>query len=192
MKKILLPLFALMCLAQWYIPGKMIYDQEVVLLEGTLYKFKTEPIDPTDPFRGSYITLNFEANTVEVNDEKEWNRGEPVFVTLRNDSAGYAQIESISKTIPEGRDYIQAKVDYVSRYDPFTVRLALPFERFYLEESKAPEAERLYWEAQQNDSSQVAYAVVSIQNGNAALKDVMINNRSIVDIVREANEKQGK
>lgn len=193
MKKILVVAFPLMCLAQWFIPGKMIYDQEATLNHGTVYKFKTQPIDPTDPFRGSYITLNFESSIVVVDDSKEWRRGEEVFVTLKNNSGGFAQIDSISRTIPQGRDYFAAEIEYVSDYEtPYTVRLTLPFQRFYLEESKAPEAERLYWEALQNDSSQVAYAVVSIQNGNAALKDVMINDRSIVDIVREANAKQEK
>jgi len=193
MKKIALVAFPIMCLAQWFVPGKMIYDQEAVLHTGTVYKFKTQPIDPTDPFRGSYITLYFEARSVEVNDPKEWAMGEKVFVILKNDSAGYAQIDHLSKTKPEGRDYIETTVEYVTEYQaPYTVNLALPFERFYLEESKAPEAERVYWEAARNDSAQVAYALVSIQNGNAALKDVMINDRSIVDIVREMNSKQEK
>src|SRR5688572_10462267 len=99
MKKILVVAFPLMCLAQWFIPGKMIYDQEATLNHGTVYKFKTQPIDPTDPFRGSYITLNFESNIVVVNDFNEWRRGDNVFVTLKNNSTGFAQIDSLSRTI---------------------------------------------------------------------------------------------
>jgi uncharacterized membrane-anchored protein len=59
-KKTILPLFALTCLAQWFVPAQMIYDQEQVLREGKTYHFKTAPIDPSDPFRGKYITLSFE------------------------------------------------------------------------------------------------------------------------------------
>ncbi len=50
-------LFAVMCLAQWIVPGKMVYDSENTIAEGTLYKFKTAPVDPSDPLRGKYVTL---------------------------------------------------------------------------------------------------------------------------------------
>lgn len=41
----------------------------------------------------------------------------------------------------------------------------------------------------QRDTSQITYAVVSIKNGNAVLKDVMINGTSIIEIVKA---KQGE
>ncbi len=68
------------------------------------------------------------------------------------------------------------------------MEIEYPFDRFYLEESKAPEAERAYWEANR-DTTQVAYALVAVKNGHAALKDVMINNKSVIDVVNELNEK---
>jgi uncharacterized membrane-anchored protein len=189
MKKILLLLFALMCLAQWYVPGMMIYDQEQVLNEGKVYKFKTRPIDPSDPFRGKYITLNFEEDHINVTDFKEWENVSDVYVSLR-DSAGYARINSVSMHEPEGIDYIKARVQSVDSYDaPYTLWIAYPFERFYLEESKAAEAERVSWQAR-TDSTQVTYAVVSVKDGKAGLKDVMINDRSIADVVSEINQAQ--
>lgn len=189
MKKIAFALFALMCLLQWYIPIKMIYDQEDILQNGTAYKFKTQPIDPTDPFRGSYITLNFEANSIPVKNYKEWSNNDLVFASLKKDSMDYAWLESVSNTIPQGHDYIKAKIDYVDQYEPYSIRLALPFDRFYLEEYKAPKAERVYWDAQRNNSAQVAYAIIYVKNGEASLKDVMINDRSIIEIVKEVNSK---
>lgn len=187
-KKIILPLFALMCLAQWFVPAQMIYDQERVLREGKTYHFKTAPIDPSDPFRGKYITLRFEEDHVEVVNPKEWENAEYVYVSII-DSAGFAKISTVSMYQPEGADYIKARVSFVSDYEPYTLRIQYPFERFYLEESKASEAERLYWD-NRTDSTQVIYAVVSIKDGNAALKDVMLNDRSIVDVVREINDKK--
>jgi hypothetical protein len=62
----------------------------------------------------------------------------------------------------------------------------LPFDRFYLEESKASEAERVYWQAQR-DTAQVAYGLVTIGKGRAVLTDVMINDRSVVDIITDLN-----
>ena len=188
MKKIILPLFGIMCLAQWIVPGKMIYDSENVIAEGTIYKFKTEPIDPSDPFRGKYITLRFEAEFIEFKDTTDWQSGDEIFVTFTTDSAGFAKAENGYRSAPPGESYLRTKVSYVNNYpDDHRIFFQLPFDRFYLEESKASEAERLYWKAQQ-DSAQVAYGLVSIGPGQAVLTDVMINDRSIVDVVEEMND----
>lgn len=186
MKNITILLFVAMCLAQWFVPGKMIYDSEGVISEGTLYKFKTQPIDPSDPFRGKYITLNFEANTIALSDSADWQRGEEVFITFTTDSAGFAKAESISREEPASGHYLLTTVNYTTTYKPFEVSFKLPFDRFYLEESKASQAEQLYWQTQR-DSSQVAYGLVSIGPGTAVLQDVMINDRSVVEVINELN-----
>ncbi len=74
--------------------------------------------------------------------------------------------------------------------DDHKVWYKLPFDRFYMEESKAPQAEQLYWKAQR-DSAQVVYALVSIGQGQAVLQDVIINDRPIIDIINELNEIDG-
>ena len=186
MKNIMILLFITMCLAQWLVPGKMIYDSEGVIRDGTLYKFKTQPIDPSDPFRGKYITLNFEANTITLSDSTDWQRGEEVFITFTTDSAGFAKAESISREEPTTAYYLLTTVNYTTTYKPFEVSFKLPFDRFYLEESKASQAEQLYWQTQR-DSAQVAYGLVSIGRGTAVLQDVMINDRSVVDVISELN-----
>jgi hypothetical protein len=52
-----------------------------------------------------------------------------------------------------------------------------------MEESKAEEAELIHRKSQQ-DKSQVTYALVSIKDGDAVLKDVLINGTSISEIVK--------
>lgn len=188
-KTIILVLFAATCVAQWLVPGSMINDRERVLREGKTYKFKTAPIDPSDPFRGKYITLDFEERSVEVLDPKEWEKAEDIYVSLA-DSAGFARIVKASMYEPEGADYIKAKIAWVDSYEaPHHVWIRYPFERFYLEESKASKAEDVS-RVTRNDSTTLVYAVVKVLDGTAALKDVMINDRSIVDVVRELNEKE--
>ena len=179
-----LPVFCLICLAQWAVPVKMIAEQEWILREGVVYKFKTAPVDPSDPFRGSYITLQFSADNIETKDT--WEYGEPVYVTFTTDRQGFASIASVERKEPMTGDYIQASVDY---YDSNgQVFIDYPFDRFYLEESKASQAERVYWESNRNDSTHITYATVRIKNGKAALEDVRINDKSIVDVVRELNK----
>ena len=185
MKLYLIVIFVLMCVAQWYVPGAMILEQEDVLRSGKVFRFKTAPIDPSDPFRGKYITLDFESEVFKHNKGRRWERGETVFVLLGESEDGFAQISDIADSAPGySIDFLKAEVAFSSEE---SVRVDFPFDRFYLEESKASDAEKIYWERQnnQNDSTQTAYALVRIKNGQAVLEDVLINDRSIIDIVRE-------
>jgi uncharacterized membrane-anchored protein len=186
MKTFVIILFVFMCAAQWLVPAKMIYDSESVVLDGTVYKFKTRPIDPSDPFRGKYIILSFSENLVEAAPGDKWYDGEEAYVTFTTDSAGFAIPASISHNPPVSGPYLHTKALYPDVQDGL-VPIELPFDIFYLEESKASDAEKVYWEAQR-DSAQVAYGVVRIGAGNAVLTDVMINDRSIVDVVKAMND----
>ena len=188
LSKLLLPAFVLMVLVQLYVPGKMIFQKEQVLLDGKEFRFRTAPIDPNDPFRGKYITLSFNETEVKVQDSVDWYSGDPVFVYLTTDSAGYATIQSVTKDKPGELDnYINATIDYVIADTVSTVFVSYPFDRFYMEESKAPAAEQIYNEAAV-DTNQVAYAVVMVKSGEAVVRDVMIDGVSILDIIKKQQE----
>ena len=188
MKKMMMVLFAVMCLAQWIVPGNMVYDSENTIAEGALYKFKTAPVDPSDPLRGKYITLNFQENFFQFTDSAEWQRGDQIFVTFTTDSVGFAIPEQVYHAKPEAESYLETFVEHINHYgDDHEVWYKLPFDRFYVEESKAQQAEQLYWKAQR-DSVQIVYALVSIGQGQAVLQDVIINDRPIIDIINELNK----
>ncbi|MEM1339670.1 MAG: GDYXXLXY domain-containing protein [Bacteroidota bacterium] len=190
-KKIVFTVFLLVALVQLYIPAKMIWEREEVLDSGTAYKFKTAPIDPTDPFRGKYITLSYDENTVEVESEKDWAKGDKIYIHLTVDSNGFAKIKSASKEKPPDRqDHLKVKVNYVSGNGSNTLTIDYPFDRFYMEESKAYDAELTYRKSQR-DTSKVTYALVSIKNGEAVLKDVLIDGIPIREIVK-TNQEENK
>ena len=183
-RKLILIAFVLVSLVQAYVPASMILDREAVIAGGKLYKFRTEPFDPYDPFRGKYLQLSFREDHFEVNETDEWRSGEKIFVEVSADDEGFARILSVSKEIPQhDGDYIQASVLYKNSGE---VYLKYPFEEFYLEESKAPLAEEYYWDANA-DSSTVAWAEVYIKAGKAVLSDVMIDEVSIRELVHERN-----
>lgn len=190
-KKLLFTVFILVALVQLYVPAKMIWARESVIKTGIEYKFKTTPIDPSDPFRGKYITLNYDENTVIVPGGEDWLAGESIYVSLTTDNLGFAKIKSVSKTKPTGNEnFIKAKVSFSSRNGSNMLTINYPFDRYYMEESKAYEAERTYIQSQR-DTSYVTYALVSIKNGDAVLKDVLINGTSIREIVKE-NQQENK
>ncbi len=193
--KLWLPAFILMVLAQLYVPASMIFDQEDILNTGTDFKFKAAPIDPLDPFRGKYITLRFDETTVEISDEDDWKQGETIYVFLENDTAGFAKIKSVSKDRPANdQSFLQAEVAYLGwsrQGNPKSLTINYPFDRFYMEESKAPDAELVYREAQ-IDSAQVVYALVSIKDGQSVLKDVLIDDVPIKEVVKQHRLEQEK
>jgi uncharacterized membrane-anchored protein len=170
------------------------------LSTGKEYKFKTRPIDPNDPFRGKYITLGFEENLVKGQIENDWQKSESIYVILTTDSDGFAKIEAISKVKPADKvDFVIAKVSYFSFFDPMqagpdTINqpetnkntdliIEYPFNRFYMEEFKAPLAEKVYRESL-SDSTNVAYALVKIKDGDAVVKDIVINGISIKELLK--------
>ncbi|HYC84206.1 MAG TPA: GDYXXLXY domain-containing protein [Chryseosolibacter sp.] len=191
MKKYTFLFFGLMCIGQWFVPGKMIADNESTLANGKLFRFKSAPVDPTDPFRGSYIVLSFDITAINQKKGEQWKSGDHVFVSIGNDSAGFAAVKEASLTRPSTTShYVEVALTHNRYRDHEGVfRIEWPFDRFYMEESKAPAAERIYDSRAREDSTQVAYAEVRVKDGTAVIEDVKINDRSVVDIVRENNKK---
>ncbi len=192
-KPVVFIVFALMVVAQLGVPAKMIFDQEEVLSSGKEYWFETAPIDPNDPFRGKYITLNYVADRVNISAEEKWTWQEEIYLTFEaNPATGFAEIKDYYREAPEGEEnYLKAKVETMNRLYEDTTQQTLyiefPFERFYMEEAKAPEAEKVYNQSR-SDDSQITYAVVSIGQGSASLKNVMINGTPIGELRAEGEE----
>ena len=159
-KKIRITGFVLLALVQLLIPARMIWEQEHILKKGTEYKFKTAPVYPNDPFRGKYITLSYEASSFNVANEMDWEYGQTIYVVLTTDQKGFAKIASITSEVPIG----------------------YPFDRFYMEESKAQPAEITYRNSQR-DTTTTTYALVRVKNGKAVLKDVLIDGVPIKELV---------
>lgn len=185
-KKIILFIaFAFIASTQIFVPLNMIWEKDDILKSGTVFKFYTAPLDPTDPFRGEYISLDFSDIEANVENEKEWEIGEDVFVHLSKDTNGFAKIIEVSKESPEeNNDYIKAKVRNVTRDSSNVLTVSYPFDRLYMEEKKAYQAEQEYRKSQ-IDTSKSTYALVSVKAGKAVIKDVMIDSVSIYEIVRK-------
>lgn len=181
-KKIIIS-FVIIAIIQLFVPVKMIWNKESTLINGNPYKFKTAPIDPTDPFIGKYIVLDFEENSYEVNEQ--YLRGEFLYVYLDEDQNGFAKIAKVSKNIlpNEEKDYVKAKVRYGNYLGhDLQIQIDYPFQRFYMEESKAYNAELLYRKFQ-SESGSITYALVRVKNGDAVIQNVFINDTPIKELV---------
>ena len=181
MNKILIIVgFIVMLLAQWYVPGQMIYQQELVLSEGAPYKFRTVPLDPNDPFRGKFIMLNYEMRKVKKPaDEVDFD--EDVYVYIKTDEDGFATATHASKkALDTEQDYVIVKSNGVYQD---SLEFSLPFNIYYMDENKAYDAEVAVREATRDSLLKNCYGLVYIKGDSAVLSDVFIDEVSIKDYV---------
>jgi uncharacterized membrane-anchored protein len=185
-KRIIWLLIVAMILVQLLVPASMIWSKEKILSEGEIMHFRVAPIDPNDPFKGKFVILDFEQQTVPNPTGEEWEFGELGYALLTQDSMGYYYPYSLSKTIPEDEQFLEMNVRYSSGVK---ITVEYPFEKFYMEEYKAPVAEEIYFDAMREGEIE-AYAVVYVNNGKAVLEDVQIDGVSIVEL--SENELQNR
>lgn len=175
MKSILTTAFALTLLAQLAMPLHTIFQSEQVLKNGRVYHFKTRPVDPADPFRGRFVQLEFEADRVEMYAHESWQSGQKLYATLGVDSEGYATVYDLLETTPDWQvDYLEVSLQSIYGKDPATAHINLPFDRYYMEENKAPIAEENY--AKALSLGAVVYARVRVREGKGVLDGILVND----------------
>ena len=150
MSRVRLGLFLALCMAQLAIPLSMAYRYERTLREGAVYRFHTEPVDPVDAFRGRYVAIRLRLTLpTDLAGTRAWF-GAEVYATLAEDAEGYAIVRNRSRERPARGNWLEGSLQedvYDTSVQPprrLGVRIELPFDRYYMEESKAPEADRLW------------------------------------------------
>jgi uncharacterized membrane-anchored protein len=171
------------CLLQLLVPASMIGRREATLHSGTAYRFKTRPVDPYDAFRGKYVALRFEEE-IATTDGSQIENGQRLFVEVSEGADGFAKLGMASRKRPEGASYIKVRANYSSGGN--TINVELPFDRYYMNEKRAPEAERAYWDSNRG-TNRNTYAVVKVLNGMAVTEGLYIDGVH----VKEYLEKEG-
>ncbi len=190
-KNILIPLFALVVLVQWYVPGSIILTHENALSKGEALKFRTGLYDPLDPFRGRYVRLNFEwgrFDGVSLSEEKWPHYGvRQAYVLLEKDEDGFAKVTALSLERPQNGSYLRAKVRHWGSNSYF---IELPFDRYFMNEKAAPEAERLYLQANRRGRSAEEafnndnYVLVRVFQGTAAIESLYVFGQPIEALLK--------
>lgn len=181
--------FAAMVILQVGLPLRTVVQHEWTLRYGEVFKFRTQPYDPNDPFRGKYVDLQFAPLEEELPKEKlralgpDIYDGQELYLLVEKDERGFARAVDLLAQEPKGKvAYVSVRALYPNYENGqlVSIRLRYPFNRFYLEETKAPRADERYREATRQDSTEV-YALVNLHNGIAVLSDVMIDGKSLVE-----------
>ncbi|HRT28869.1 MAG TPA: GDYXXLXY domain-containing protein [Kiritimatiellia bacterium] len=195
-------------MAQCGVMGFMIIRREIALRNGAVCRFLTAPVDPYDAFRGRYVALSLAEARSRLCD-REYLRGQRIYAVIGEGTNGYNAIERLTLRPEAGAVYIQTRVlscreEYrqlpvgtndVARAGRFQntrhvptgryhVHFALPFDRFYMEEKLAPEAEKAYFDVNRRDK-QEGVAVVRVWRGLGVIEDIELGGRPIRDVARE-------
>ncbi|MEK7794760.1 MAG: GDYXXLXY domain-containing protein [Candidatus Hydrogenedentota bacterium] len=184
-KSIRIGLLCVVGLAQLSAPVSMILGQERVLREGSQYKFKTAPVDPYDAFRGRYVALSYENNFVPIEPTVLVEDGTRVCAILAVDSDGFARFDRIELRKPASGDYVETHALWT---DEGKLYLDLPFDRYYMREELAPQAEIAYREHSINFGVHDAYVAVRVRKGSAAVEELFIDGKPIYEYLAEAPE----
>jgi uncharacterized membrane-anchored protein len=175
---------ALMIAAQIAIPSAMIQRYESTIQNGSLYKFKVDPVDPADPFKGRYVRLNFDVSGWErkYQSDDQLAKKSNAYATLKLDSEGFVAIDRLYKSKPKDQEYLKVKVNYIWAKNklntPTTYTISLPFNRYYAQEDKAPEIERRVQRRNRND--EVTSSVdVRVLNGLGVIEQLYIDGKKV-------------
>lgn len=150
----------------------------------TLYNGKeitlaTIPVDPSDPFRGDYVSLRFEAEEVplklvekEILDRRDRLSGTRVYVSL-TEVDGIYKPTMVTLDKPEKGIYIKGNFQYTGRaWDPVTQKETeeVAFIEYSLDKYFVEDNTGLEWERASMNGDIIAK--VKVFNGYAYLLDI--------------------
>lgn len=184
MKMLRLALFVLVAIAQIAVPGSVVWKRAKTLRDGRVWKFKTEPVDPVDLFRGRYVALRFTAETfpAEKNFQNEYRNDEQVFAVLRENADGFAEIERLSVGLVGGDSAVAIERRYWDEKKK-EQHVSFPFDKFWVNEKMAPAAEKAYRENSRR-GKQNAYVTVRVHDGDAGTENLFIENQPLPEYLR--------
>ena len=158
---------------------------EVALRRGTLHRMAVRGFDPHDPFRGRYLAFAMPNQAAHNTlDRKDFDSsGSVAYVTLKPGPDGRSVFDTLTAGPPAEGDYLKVSMKWIR-----SGHFAPPFSRFYLNEALAPEAEKLLNRALQNEHAR-SEVLFRVYRGHAALVDLEIDGRSIVELARESRRR---
>ncbi len=185
-------LFLLIAMAGAAYPVIKIIQYEFPAEPPAIYRFKAGIVDPYDPFRGRYVSLNPLPNEIILKEKKKFKNGAYIYAVLSNDKQGIATVLDLVQSPVANMNCLKIRFyDYMnpSNYKDKTggmiYRIRLPFDRFYLNENLAPKAEKIVTEITRQNDGECIIKVKIYSDGNYAVEDLEINGRSIREYLKD-------
>ncbi|PJN90915.1 GDYXXLXY domain-containing protein [Bacillus sp. mrc49] len=147
-------------------------------MTGEEIKIKTAPVDPTDLFRGSYVALQYDIETVQPSqladsiksEFKARNMGDykKVYVRLKQDGSGLYEVDSVTKKKPSKGMYLKGELQIPYELKKATsIQIKYGLDNYFASEEKAKQIES-------HALTSPSMAVIKVRNGNVVLTDIII------------------
>ena len=152
--------------------GGFIGIKEFTLKTGNEVLLKTMPVDPRDLFRGDYVILRYEINTIDANtlalNVSDFKVEDKIYATLNIDKDKIGNISSISKYAPESGNFIKGTV---KRAYGNSLTVEYGIESYFVPEGKG---------GQIQSNVRKIYAKVAINNfGGAVIKSLVMDGKDV-------------
>lgn len=185
-------LFILMVVGHLLFIMNTLREVNNIKAKGSAYKFEVRGVDPIDVFRGRYINLPMPPVPYSIQDNCAQYIGDKrdVYATFTTDQHGFARINNISMQPPEHDDFLKMN-GYFQKIDSQNCQgyFYYPFDRFYVNEFKAPMAEEVMRQFNM-DSTVVTYALVYISKGDFLLDNIYVDDQPIGEILDQYMQDQ--
>jgi uncharacterized membrane-anchored protein len=180
-EKLRLVLFGIFSAVILAVPVSLIVRHETVIQQGREFRFRTRPVDPFDAFRGRFVALSLQETSAMNPAGLTVKQGQRVCALIEVDPDGFARFSEVTFRPHPDDVYLKCRVSGVSGG---RVNLDVPLDRYYMEENKAPAAERLYSMRSRRSISD-AYVVVAVRQGNGVIKKLYVAGKPIEEALKD-------
>lgn len=155
----------------------IIFFKLLVLAGGEEVLLKIRPVDPRDPFRGDYITFQYDISRIKGNSfyslgsREKIKYGDKIYIPLAKKGNYWIKDGSVSKDNPNAGVFIKGAIkDIKWKGDlPEEIFVSYGIEEYFIPENSGRNV---------NFSGRDTFAkVVLDKNGNAVLKSVYVNGK---------------
>lgn len=177
-----------------YFPVREVLAFERPKVEPVEMRFKLRAYDPYDPMRGRYLQLRVQSDVAmpaaEVKRVKrEYRNARQEFAAvLETKENGFAEAVSLHPRcdVPEGKTFV--KIDRIAfrTADSPRCTVFMPFDRYYINEQLAKEAEGLLQNVTRDKKHSAVLVVNIYADGRYAVKDLLVDGRPIMTYLRPA------
>lgn len=116
-RRLTLLLFGILCVVQLTLCAHLIGRWEIILRDGASFTFAIQPVDPTDAFRGRYVAIRLEHDTLDIEQPvapRTYQPGQTAYVVLATNDSGFARFDRLLLEAPgDGIPFLKIKVQQV-------------------------------------------------------------------------------
>lgn len=150
------------------------------------YIFRVGAVDPYDPFRGRYVVINAMPTSVKLPTPK-YAPEDLKFAVLGKDKDGFGTVVDLTDSPVEGKDCV--KLDKQPYGGPASYSFSLPFDKFFMNEKLAPEAEKIIRELSGRNGA-CTIKVRIYKDGSFSITDLLVEGKPFRKYLEEKQTKE--